>query len=302
MSASKQRPVWQQLPTTARELIERLAGAPVVRATSCPGGFSPGFASRLVLADGRRVFAKAMDAASWPFEGRLARAEARVTATLPATLPVPRLLGHAERAGWTVLLLEDVPGVEPARPWCREHFVRVLDALPRVPAPAGLPDDHPRLGGFAALAADPQPLAERVPWVARQLPRLVELEAEGLLEARGEALVHFDCYPHNVLLSDDRVVFVDWPHARRGNPVVDTLTLAISAFEDGLDPEPMLAGRLRAGGSGAVDAVLAAHAGFLLSGGLAVMPPGLEPIGEAKLRLGLAAAGWLRRRLSSGRS
>ena len=56
---------------------------------------------------------------------------------------------------------------------------------------------------------------------------------------------------------------------------------------------PMLALRL--------DAVLAAHAGFCLSGTLAPAPPGLEPIIEAKAGLGRATIGWLARRVS-GRS
>jgi hypothetical protein len=43
---------------------------------------------------------------------------------------------------------------------------------------------------------------------------------------------------------------------------------------------------------------LAAHAGYLLGGGLAPSPPGLEAIAEAKLRLGRGALDWLRRRLT----
>src|SRR3954464_6424216 len=37
-------------------------------ALNCAGGFSPGFASRLVRAAGRRVFVKAMSVAQGPFE------------------------------------------------------------------------------------------------------------------------------------------------------------------------------------------------------------------------------------------
>ena len=40
-------------------MIEEILGAPVVAAHSQPGGFSPGLGARLVLADGRRAFAKA---------------------------------------------------------------------------------------------------------------------------------------------------------------------------------------------------------------------------------------------------
>jgi hypothetical protein len=52
VSASKDRPRWDELPGRVRRLAEALAGGRVIRAESCPGGFSPGFASRLTLAVG----------------------------------------------------------------------------------------------------------------------------------------------------------------------------------------------------------------------------------------------------------
>jgi len=45
-----------------------------------------------------------------------------------------------------------------------------------------------------------------------------------------------------------------------------------------------------------VDAILTAHAGFLLAGGLLPVPPGLEAIAAAKYRLGRGAVEWLERR------
>jgi hypothetical protein len=55
MSASKNRPRWSELPPRVRGQISELAGGRVVAAENCEGGFSPGFASRLTLADGRRA-------------------------------------------------------------------------------------------------------------------------------------------------------------------------------------------------------------------------------------------------------
>jgi hypothetical protein len=49
--------------------------------------------------------------------------------------------------------------------------------------------------------------------------------------------------------------------------------------------------------SAALDGVLAAVAGFLVSGALAPMPPGLEPIADEKWRLGSGALRWLAQRL-----
>jgi hypothetical protein len=87
MSASKNRPRWGDLPPPVRARISELAGGRVLAAQNCEGGFSPGFASRLTLADGRRAFAKAMDADAWPLQATFHRDEARVAA---ATLTLGR--------------------------------------------------------------------------------------------------------------------------------------------------------------------------------------------------------------------
>ena len=133
---------------------------------------------------------------------------------------------------------------------------------------------------------------------------LAALEGDGLTAARGSALVHFDMFAHNILLTADQVLFVDWPHARLGAPFIDVVLLLASAVADGVDPEPfMAASPLTAGiDPGAIDGLLAAHAAFCLSGALQPPEPGLEPIHAAKLELGLAALGWLGRRFDGRRT
>jgi len=312
-AASKRRPRWQQLPAQVRAQIEHLLASPVAIARNCEGGFSPGFASRLALSDGRQVFVKAMDADAWPAQALMHRAEANVAAALPVGIPAPQFLGSFDDGHWVALAFECIDGAEPAQPWSRTDLDRVLSALGQLaqagtPAPVDLPCDHDRLGGWAILANDTA-LRARLPaqsaWAARHLPLLITLEEEGLAAAQGSSLVHFDMYHHNILLTADRVVFVDWPHARLGAPYIDLLILLSSAATSGIDPEPLLAGQPLADGieSPTIDAVLAAHAGFCLARALLPAPPGLEPIIEAKLVLGRAAIEWLARRIAirSGR-
>ncbi len=138
-------------------------------------------------------------------------------------------------------------------------------------------------------------------WAASHLPLLITLEEEGLAAAQGSALVHFDAYPHNILLTAGQVLFVDWPHARLGGPFIDLLLLLSSAAASGIDPEPILARQPLTAGiePRTIDAVLAAHTGFCLAGALLPAPPGLEPIIEAKLGLGHAAITWLAQRIAS---
>lgn len=92
--------------------------------------------------------------------------------------------------------------------------------------------DHPRLGGWSEVADD-EGLRRRLPhlsqWATDHLDLLIDLEASGLMAARGESLVHLDLYAHNILLTRDRVYFVDWPHARRAAPFLDLLTVLSTA-------------------------------------------------------------------------
>jgi hypothetical protein len=303
VSASKDRLRWAELPEHVQARIGRLAGGPVVAAASCEGGFSPGLAARVRLADGRRAFVKAMDCSAWPSQAGLYRDEARVAALLPTGLPTPEFLGCDDDGDWVILAFECVDGAEPARPWREADLARVVGAaaeLATAPAP-DLATEHPRLGGWAELAADGARrarLAAHAPWATKHLGILTELEVHGLAAARGAALVHFDMYAHNILLTADRVLFVDWPHACLGAPFIDTVLLLASVVTDGVDPEPFLAASPLTAGLDplAIDGLIAAQAGFCLGGALYPPAPGLEPIYAAKLDLGLAALTWLSRR------
>jgi hypothetical protein len=272
-----------------------------VAARNCPGGFSPGLACRVRLDDGKRLFVKAIDAMAWPGEAGAYRAEAAVTAALPETVPAPRLHGSFDDGRWIVLVFEDIDGREPSQPWSAAELRRVVGALESMagtltPSPIDVPAGYPRLGGWAGLAADAGCVAKLTsffPWAARHLDRLISLEQCGLADAAaGDSLLHCDLYAHNILLTPERVVFVDWPHARVGNPLVDLVVLLSSAATDGVDPEAFIS-------SGPIDGILAAHAGFLLAGGLSETWPGLEAITAMKLQLGGGALTWLHRRLQA---
>jgi len=299
---------WEQVPPQVKRAIEQLAGGRVVAAANCQGGFSPGLASRLTLTDRVRVFVKAIDADAWPDQAAAYRAEISVSAALPATVPAPRLLSSLDDGSWVVLVFECIDGAEPDL-WCRPaDAIRVAAALTELartltPSPIAAPSDHPRLGGWADLASDRDRLARlpaRSRWAANHLSLLITLEAEGVEEAKGESLVHFDAYTHNMLLTADGVVFADWQHAQLGAPFIDLIVFAASAAIAGIDPEPIVTGYAPAATTEPriIDEVLAAHAGFCLAGSLYRESPAFAPIIAAKAELGIAATAWLRRRLA----
>ena len=123
---------WAELPSQIRSWVAGVLGSDVVRAVTQPGGFSPGAASRLELADGRRAFVKAVSAQANPVSPGMHRQEAVVTAALPAGVPAPRLLGQYDDGEWVALLLSDVAGRSPAQPWDEAELANVLGALARM--------------------------------------------------------------------------------------------------------------------------------------------------------------------------
>ena len=315
MSASKNRPRWHELPGAVRGRIEVLAGGRVVAAENCAGGYSPGFASRLTLAGGRRVFAKAIDGAEWPSQTPFYRDEIRVARVLPSGVIGPEFLGSADDGRWVMLTFACVDGTEPAWPWRAAELAQVAAAIGAMsqvltPSPVALPAGQPRIGGWPDIAADPVAVARLRSvsgWAAANLGLLTELEQAGLEAARGQTLVHFDALPHNILRTEDQVWLVDWPHARLGAPFVDLLMVLASAGTaaggsidlDGLLVRQPVAAGVR---PDAIDAVLTALTGFYLAGALADVPAGLGPVAAAKRELGRSALHWLRQRLTSTES
>ena len=308
-SASKRRLLWTQVPLRVKAAVENMAGGQVVGAANCEGGFSSGLASRLTLADGSMIFVKAIDAAAWPDQAAMYRFEASVSEALPAAVPAPRLLASRDDGHWVVLVFEYIEGAaEPdlrRRPAETFRVAVALEELARTltPSPIAASSDHPRLGGWANLASDRDRLARLPvlsPWAAEHLTMLIALEEAGLAAAQGRSLVHFDVYPHNILLTGERVLFADWPHARLGAPFLDLIMFASSAATAGVDPESIVTGHAPAAETEPddIDAVLAAHAGFCVGGGLYPVSPTFAPIIAAKAELGIAATAWLQRRLA----
>jgi len=208
-------------------------------------------------------------------------------------------------------LLEDVGGGRPpSLPWQQGELSRVLTALDELaealaPSPIDAPPVSRLLGGHAwsALAADPSRL-ERLPgldpWVAENLEGLARLESALEEAASGTTLLHADLRADNILLTPEKVVFVDWPHASIGAAWVDLLfMLPRIAMQGGPDPDEVFGVRSVARDSDpeAVLAVLAAFAGYMVHGATRSAPPGLPNLPAFQRAQGHVAVRWLRRLL-----
>ena len=243
---------WTELPEQIRERIETVIGGPVIRTVSQRGGFSPGTADRVVTADGRRAFVKAVSATLSTRSVELARAEAHVTARMPASAPVPRLIAALDDGEWVVLIHEDIEGRHPRTPWVEHEIraaVRALRELAAAVTPSPLtsvPQAAAHLaapfGGWARLAADPP--ADLDPWVAAHLDDLRAAADRGLASvATGSTLAHCDVRADNLLVRrDGSVVVVDWPYGCVGPRWLDTVLLTMNVLAHGGAGDRLLAG------------------------------------------------------------
>ncbi|MFG2499005.1 phosphotransferase family protein [Streptomyces sp. NPDC048441] len=317
------RTPWHQLPAAVRGALEERFGAAVTEAVTQSGGFSPGVAARLRLSDGRRVFVKAVSAGTNPSSPDLHRAEAHNAAALPDSVPAPRLLTSYDDGTWVALAFEDIDGRHPQVPWRGEEFERVLDAVGELaslltpsPIDARSVADAVSFRGWQRLIeagvahTHPDVLD---PWARRNLHALAELAAPWAEFAVGNTLAHGDLRADNMLLTGDgaedagvderaeeRVVFVDWPHAVLAAPWFDLLLmLPCARAQGGPDPEAVFTAHRvsRDADPDGVTATLAALAGSFVRNALQPAPPGLPTLRAFQYAQGVAAVDWLRKRL-----
>ena len=293
---------WEQIPRPVRRAIERDLGAAVVAATSQRGGFSPGVAARVELADGSRAFVKAAAATPNPDTPQIHRREVRIASALPPGVPAPKLRFAYDDLDWVALVFDDVHGRAPRLPWVRSELDRVLDALSDLAAvltPSPVATDlaserlAPIFNGWSSFGAASAPLPAEV---HAHLDELVALERAFPDAITGDALVHLDIRADNLLLADDRVYIVDWPWASIGAPWIDLVAMLPSvAMQGGPNPEDVWREHPLARGVDAerVDAFLAALAGMLTWQGSLAPSPGLPTLRAFQAAQGLQARVWL---------
>jgi aminoglycoside phosphotransferase (APT) family kinase protein len=244
-TAAAVRQRWAGLPSSLRSQIEARLGAKVTRAADQTGGFTHGTAARLVLADGSRVFAKAIAQDDELVDDY--RAEARWAARLPGDVPAPRFRFDTEVDGWVVIVFDDIQGRHPdiadrgeleAVLTAIERLAKVLTPNPLSDAPSGADVLAPLMQGWRRFAAEGPP-TDLDTWSLRNLDRLAELESHWAEAIAGDTLLHADLRPDNMLLTAaGEVMVVDWACACVGAAWVDLVVLLGSVA--GLDAETIV--------------------------------------------------------------
>ncbi|GAA0589604.1 aminoglycoside phosphotransferase family protein [Kribbella sandramycini] len=224
---------FEKAPTAVRAWVDRALGSAVVSATTQRGGFSPGAAARLVTASGRRAFVKAVGPELNPKTPSLFRNEITAVQAIGPLAAAPRLLDVYDDGSWVALLFEDISGRLPAHPWRQYDADRVLDALdtltealdpsPWPDAPVAAVRSIEFLSRWDNVLADGLDVPE---WVAGRVDELAELSRAAVaVMAAGKALSHWDLRADNLILTEDRVYFIDWAHPALAPRWTDTVIL-----------------------------------------------------------------------------
>jgi aminoglycoside phosphotransferase (APT) family kinase protein len=300
---------WDEVDAAVQREVERGVGATVIAAESRDGGFSPGLASVLTLADGRRVFAKAINASRNDFTPGALRTEMAVLAALPESVPAPRLHWSYDDGEWVVLIIDAIDGHTPRQPWVPvelDRFLHAATVLARSLTPAPIPATPLAdlyTGEFTAwrtFPGDPDRLRRLDAWTRQHLAELVSLEAGFAAAVSGDSLLHGDFRADNVVFTDTGFVVVDWPSVVTGAPWIDLLlSLPSVSMHGGGELEPLWRNHPLAHGvdPDAVNAVLAGAAGFFMSRSHGEVLPLLPTIRQFQRAQGIEVLRWLAARL-----
>jgi aminoglycoside phosphotransferase (APT) family kinase protein len=270
---------------------------------------SPGLAARIRTASGRKVFIKAVSPELNTRAPSFYRREAMIAPILPDSVPAPRLLWSLDEGddGWVILAFEEIDGRQPVLPWIPAEIDRVVSCLVELTAvliPSPIASEHvgraeawgvvtgTRWEKLAGTALD-----QLDDWFRRHINSLVAVEATAAATVAGETLLHLDIRDDNLLLSSERVILLDWTHARIGAPWLDIVLFAPSvAMQGGPDPETLIQQHpsVRTADPDAITATVAAIAGSLTYGGLQPPPPGLPALPAFMEAQAVEARRWLR--------
>lgn len=239
---------YRLLPSSVRRWVETQLGEEVSAVRDAVGGFSPGTAATVTGSTGRELFVKAVDGALNAESLRLYQVEREVTARLPRAagicLPSGAVDLEVDGQTYAVLVFPAVDGTTPPHPWDPATSLRVLDALADLrdaltPSPWPPSADDARLVRFferwSHIAECPDDPWRDDPWISPRLDRILAAEEVLRAEIPGTTLSHTDLRADNVVVTAERVWFVDWAHARNAAPWLDAALLISDVIASGSD-------------------------------------------------------------------
>lgn len=303
LGATAIRPAWAQLPGPLRDFVAAHLGSTVATADVQSGGFSPGVAARLGLANDDRVFIKAIR--SDHVLVRKYRIEADTASQLPSAAPAPRLRWHGTEADWMVLIFDDIDGRHPDLSPGSTDVPTVASALSDMAellTPSPLPSLPPASISRVRLLHGWRDLAESPPhdlggWERCHVHALADLETLWGRHADGTTIVHGDIRPDNLLITGGTAFVVDWAQPSQGAAWQDVTDLIPHLIMAGHTPgaaEKTLVG-IPSWDLAAPDVITsyaAAFAGYWTRMSRQPAPPGVPHLRSYQRRAAAAAVAW----------
>lgn len=266
-------------PADLYDRVERLLGSRPVVHTYRTGGYSIAGRWTLDLEDGRRVFCKL--ATTDDIAARI-RDEHENMSALDADF-------RCEILAWDegdrpLLVLEDLSHGRWPPPWEPgdvERAMRTVERIWETHAPDHLPSAEKYRSvftGWAQIRTDPEPFLGlglcSPDWAEACVPALAEAESD--LALAGDDLLHLDIRSDNMCFVGDRVVFVDWNFASRGDRRLDlAYWLPSLRLEGGPLPEEIASG---------LGEYAAAISGFFAANAVLPPPEGAPTVRRFQLR------------------
>jgi hypothetical protein len=246
--------------------LEDFLGGRVLDMQTPDCGLSAAIRMSVSLRDGSRVFVKAAtdeETAGW------LRREHFVLSSVAGPF-MPSVIGWLDEGlPFPALMTQDLshaywPASHQGVHWRPGDVERVIEATTRlglVGAPLDLPPVAPHHSSlWRRISTDFLRLdlcSEQ--WFAASIDALVE--AERKVDVGGDSLVHGDVRSDNLCILHDRVIFVDWSHAARGNRRQDLAHVLPTLHLEG-GPSPY---EVMPDGGPEASALCAMHAARLLS-------------------------------------
>ena len=298
---------WQELPQVIRTRVEEVLGAPVTFSETQPGGFSPGVAAKVLTSRGRRAFVKSASSVISNPSAEANRREIKYTSVLQDNPRVPKLLYSFEEGSWITLIYEIVEGKHPDLPWNDNELDFVLSELTELSSsltPCPHPEvfgnlaetDQDKFGGWRYFFDEKSTVSRlKDPWIEKNVETLLQLETKWSVASKGTSLVHTDLRADQILITDSKAVFLDWPHAKIGASWIDFLFLFPSIV---LQKGPSMSELVQRSPLAHVPkadlfSVGAALAGFFLWNSLQPPPPRLTTLREFQRNQGNVVVRWL---------
>ena len=282
-----------EMPAELRSWVVDVLGSPIVATQEMTGGMSPGCATRIRCADGRRAFVKAVGSPLNPDSPSIFRREVAVLTLLGSDPLWADLEASYDDGDWVGLLLEDVEGDHPDLSDddtmnCLLEGTEALGVVlrERVPSPDATAHNLYDFGDIAMRWA--ASIAEIDVLDGVPVPDWIRDDADGwqsrvaeLAEYETPALLHFDLRDDNLVQRPDgSLVFVDWGQAMVGPAWIDPLLARLERAEDRWFDEALSSSpALVAAGDDAVTAWLVGFATHMAVRTVTALDVGLPMLG-----------------------